>query len=159
MKNFVKISNISNWVSIDENMILFKGKLSLKQYNPMKPIKRDYKLWYMGDMDSSLFQLDVEDNALLIDSYMANHFGLGEKWCTEWLNHFMEKITKSIVINTSHRCLSLNMLYPRRFTFVTQYKVIKSSSRRFEGQQTIRKREIWLRQRRYWHSFLEVEAQ
>ena len=49
----------------------------------MKPIKRDYKLWYMGDMDSYLFQLDVEDNALLIDSYMANHFGLGEKWCTE----------------------------------------------------------------------------
>jgi hypothetical protein len=28
-----------NRVSVDESMILFKGRSSIKQYNPMKPIK------------------------------------------------------------------------------------------------------------------------
>ena len=81
-KNFAKICNISNRVSIDESMILFKGRSSIKQYNPMKPIKRDYKLRSMGDMDSYLFQLDVyqgKDKALPIDSYREKHFGLGKK--------------------------------------------------------------------------------
>ena len=38
---YVKLYNISKQVSIDESMILFKGRRSsLKQYNPMKPQKR-----------------------------------------------------------------------------------------------------------------------
>ena len=45
LNNHVKLYNISKQVSIDESMILFKGRSSLKQYNPMKPIKRGYKLW------------------------------------------------------------------------------------------------------------------
>lgn len=36
-------------LSVDESMILFKGRSSIKQYNPMKPIKRGYKLWCLGD--------------------------------------------------------------------------------------------------------------
>lgn len=32
-------------VSIDESMILFKGRSFLKQYMPNKPIKRGYKIW------------------------------------------------------------------------------------------------------------------
>ena len=31
--------------SIDESMIKFKGRCSIKQYLPMKPIKRGYKIW------------------------------------------------------------------------------------------------------------------
>ena len=49
--NFTKLYNVSRQVSIDESMIIFKGRSSMKQYNPMKPIKRGYKLWAMGDMD------------------------------------------------------------------------------------------------------------
>ena len=40
--NLIKLYNVSYQVSIDESMILFKGRISLKQYNPMKPIKRGY---------------------------------------------------------------------------------------------------------------------
>ena len=40
-----------HWQSIDESMVLFKGRSSIKQYNPMKPIKRGYKLWCRSDMD------------------------------------------------------------------------------------------------------------
>lgn len=35
--------------SIDESMILFKGRSSLKQYMPLKPIKRGYKVWCCCD--------------------------------------------------------------------------------------------------------------
>lgn len=33
-----------NLAAVDESMIPFKGRSSLKQYNPMKPIKRGYKV-------------------------------------------------------------------------------------------------------------------
>lgn len=35
--------------SIDESMILFKGRSSMKQYMPLKPIKRGYKVWCRCD--------------------------------------------------------------------------------------------------------------
>ena len=41
---FRMLCNINEHVSINESMILFKGRSSLKQYNPMKPIKRGYKI-------------------------------------------------------------------------------------------------------------------
>ena len=36
-------------VSIDEAMIPFKGRSSMKQYLPMKPVKRGFKVWVMAD--------------------------------------------------------------------------------------------------------------
>lgn len=35
----------SRFLSVDESMIGFKGRSSLKQYLPMKPIKRGFKVW------------------------------------------------------------------------------------------------------------------
>lgn len=39
----------SSHQSIDESMVRFKGRSSLKQYLPMKPIKRGYKVWCRAD--------------------------------------------------------------------------------------------------------------
>jgi len=36
-------------LSIDESMIIFKGRNCMKQYNPQKPIKRGYKIWCLSD--------------------------------------------------------------------------------------------------------------
>ena len=36
-------------VSIDEAMVGFKGRSSLKQYMPMKPTKRGYRIWCLCD--------------------------------------------------------------------------------------------------------------
>ena len=55
----MKLYIVYRQVSIDESMILFKGRSSLKLYNPMKPIKRGYKLWEMADMDGYLFKFKV----------------------------------------------------------------------------------------------------
>lgn len=38
--------------SIDESMILFKGRSTLKQYMPLKPIKRGYKVWTRADSET-----------------------------------------------------------------------------------------------------------
>ena len=42
-------------VSIDEAMIPFKGRSSMKQYLPLKPVKRGFKVWVMADALSGYF--------------------------------------------------------------------------------------------------------
>ena len=37
--NYMQVYNVSRKVRINESMILYKGRHSIKQYNPMKPIK------------------------------------------------------------------------------------------------------------------------
>jgi hypothetical protein len=57
--NYVKLYNVSQKLSIDETMILFKGRHSIKQYCPKKPIKWGYKLWMQADMDGYISRFDV----------------------------------------------------------------------------------------------------
>ena len=47
-------------VSVDEAMIPFKGRSILKQYMPLKPIKRGIKVWSMADAENGfLCEFDV----------------------------------------------------------------------------------------------------
>ena len=36
-------------ISVDEAMVKFKGRSSIKQYQPLKPIKRGFKVWCRSD--------------------------------------------------------------------------------------------------------------
>ena len=46
--------------SIDEAMVLFKGRSSLKQYMPLKPVKRGYKIWLRCDSETGyVYQFDI----------------------------------------------------------------------------------------------------
>lgn len=56
---YLSLRSPSRWQSIDESMVLFKGRSSIKQYNPMKSIKRGYKLWCRSDMDGYIYEFDV----------------------------------------------------------------------------------------------------
>ena len=47
--NFQKNYILGEYISIDESMIKFKGRSSLKQYLPKKPIKRGFKVWTLAD--------------------------------------------------------------------------------------------------------------
>jgi len=49
LHNFEKCLNPDQVVVVDESMIKFKGRSSLKQYMPKKPIKRGYKIWMLAD--------------------------------------------------------------------------------------------------------------
>ena len=48
-RNFQRNYNFGRYGTIDESMVKFKGRSSLKQYLPKKPIKRGYKVWCLCD--------------------------------------------------------------------------------------------------------------
>ena len=48
-ERFLSMYNPHRDISIDEAMIKFKGRSSMKQYMPKKPIKRGFKVWVRGD--------------------------------------------------------------------------------------------------------------
>ena len=48
-EQFLSAYNPHQQVSIDEAMIAFKGRSSMKQYIPKKPIKRGFKAWVRAD--------------------------------------------------------------------------------------------------------------
>ena len=83
--NYMQLYNVSRKVSIDESMILYKGRHSIKQYNPMKPIKRGYKLWVRADMDGYISKFDVYQGKTDTssgdseDNSTEQEFGLGEQ--------------------------------------------------------------------------------
>ncbi|XP_054744535.1 piggyBac transposable element-derived protein 4-like [Anastrepha obliqua] len=45
--------------SVDESMIKFKGRSSMKQYMPAKPVKRGYKCWVRADESSFVCEFQV----------------------------------------------------------------------------------------------------
>ena len=47
--------NPSKELAIDEAMIKFQGRSSLKQYMPQKPIKRGIKVWVLADSRNGYF--------------------------------------------------------------------------------------------------------
>lgn len=55
---FQKLYNPDQNQSVDEGMILFKGRSSIKQYNPMKPIKRGFKLWCRAETNGKKCEMD-----------------------------------------------------------------------------------------------------
>ncbi|GFQ93506.1 piggyBac transposable element-derived protein 4 [Trichonephila clavata] len=48
-EKFLKVFKPGLKQAIDESMIKFKGRSSLKQYMPKKPIERDYKVFMRCD--------------------------------------------------------------------------------------------------------------
>ena len=51
-------------LSVDEAMIPFKGPFSMKQYLPMKPVKRGFKVWAMADaLNGYLYDFNVYTGA------------------------------------------------------------------------------------------------
>ena len=56
---FMILYNVNEHISVGESMILFKGRSSTKYCNPMKPIKRGYKIWARGDMDSYMSKFSI----------------------------------------------------------------------------------------------------
>lgn len=75
-------------LSIDEVMIPFKGKHSLKQYIRNKPIKRGYKVWVLAGINGYVYRFIIYEGK---SGKPFNSLGLGEevvmKLCTGLENH------------------------------------------------------------------------
>ena len=82
---FLSMYNPHNAVSIDEAMIKFKGRSSMKQYMPKKPIKRGFKVWVRGDATNGyVSELEV---------YVGKTTSDGEKGLGR---HVVEKLTNKL---------------------------------------------------------------
>ncbi|XP_040075476.1 piggyBac transposable element-derived protein 3-like [Ixodes scapularis] len=74
--------------SIDESMIPFKGLSSLKQYMPMKPMKRGYKVWCSTDSETGyLLEFQIYEGK---DTKRPPDLSLGEHVILS-LSHHMEE--------------------------------------------------------------------
>ncbi|XP_047103494.1 piggyBac transposable element-derived protein 4-like [Schistocerca piceifrons] len=66
--NFQKALNPNECMAVDESMIKFKGRSTIKQYLPKKPIKRGYKVWVLADKSGYAWKVDIytgkKDNAV-----------------------------------------------------------------------------------------------
>ena len=68
----------SNAVSVDESMIPFKGRTTLKQYMPMKPIKRGYKVWCLADSHTGyVLKFEIYTGKANNDHNRPSDVGLG----------------------------------------------------------------------------------
>ena len=56
-ERFFEVYKPNREVAVDEAMIKFHGRSSLKQYLPKKPIKRGIKVWVLGDSHFVDFQV------------------------------------------------------------------------------------------------------
>ena len=52
LHNFQTHLDVGKKLTIDEMMIKFKGKSSMKQYMKQKPIKWVYEVWVLGDLST-----------------------------------------------------------------------------------------------------------
>ena len=90
-ENFAKLYDASRYLIVDESMILFKGRSSIKQYNPKKPIKRGYKLWMIADTDGFINKLDVYQGKFEHVPEDMKPFGLGEHVVLSMVDHLHNK--------------------------------------------------------------------
>ena len=58
-ENFKKHRSPSEHLCVDESIVHIESRSSLKQYNPMKPIKRGYKIWCLADNDGYIYKFDI----------------------------------------------------------------------------------------------------
>lgn len=58
-ENFEKCLNPNEVMAVDESMIKFKGRSSLKQYLPKKPIKRGFKVWVLADKTGYAWKFEI----------------------------------------------------------------------------------------------------
>ena len=49
LERFQAVYNLHRDVSVDEAMVAFKGRSTLKQYMPKKPVKWGFKVWMLAD--------------------------------------------------------------------------------------------------------------
>lgn len=76
-KKFKETFYPSRHLSVDESMIPFKGRSSMKQYMPNKPIKRGFKVWVLACAETG-YAVDFNVYTGKQESGAKKSFGLGE---------------------------------------------------------------------------------
>ena len=82
-ETFAEHYSPSQNLSVDESMVRFKGRSMLKQYLPMKPIKRGFKVWCLSCYCCGyLLQFQVYAGK---DAHADQSVGLAQRVVTDWV--------------------------------------------------------------------------
>ena len=52
LHQFQALYEVNGFVSVDESMVKYKGRLVFRQYLPMKPVKWGIKVWVMAESNT-----------------------------------------------------------------------------------------------------------
>jgi hypothetical protein len=52
LHQFQALYEVNGFVSVDESMVKYKGRLAFRQYLPMKPVKWGIKVWVMAESNT-----------------------------------------------------------------------------------------------------------
>nr|CAH7742974.1 unnamed protein product [Callosobruchus chinensis] len=70
---FQKARSDSSFQSIDESMTKFKGRSSLKQFLPLKPVKRGIKIWVRSDAQTGyVYDMNIYCGTSCVGTCMLN---------------------------------------------------------------------------------------
>jgi len=98
---FMELYKVTREVSVDELMVLFKGRNSIKQYNLMKLIKRGYKIWCLADQHWYISKYSVyQGKEKVIHNFVD--FGLGERVVLNLTKPYCNKGMKVFLIIILH---------------------------------------------------------
>lgn len=112
----------SKTVAVDESMILFKGRSSLKQYNSMKPIKRGYKVCCLADSKTG-YLLAFEIYTGKSDSSSSSGYTLGERVVINLTDHLKNT---GILVAFDNFFTSMNLMKESRAKEIFAVKWIDS---------------------------------
>eukprot|EP00102_Acyrthosiphon_pisum_P027552 XP_016664762.1 PREDICTED: piggyBac transposable element-derived protein 3-like [Acyrthosiphon pisum] len=90
-KIFPEAYYVTRELSVDESMIKFKGRSTIKQYNPMKPIKRGYKLWCIADQNGYILKYSVYQGKNETLEQEFDKYNLGERVVLMLTNPFWKQ--------------------------------------------------------------------
>ncbi|CAH1981734.1 unnamed protein product [Acanthoscelides obtectus] len=116
-QNFERCMNPTREVSIHESMIKYKGRSSLKQYLPKKPIKRGYKVWILANKNGycQKFQIytgkseDTEKSlGARVVKYLLN--GMEDKHHIVYFDNFFNSVQllEDLKAKNLHACGTVN---------------------------------------------------
>ena len=94
MKNY----NPTEHQSIVESMIKFKGRSFLKQYMPLKPTKRGYKMWVRACTNEHVLQFENYTGK----EKSQPEIGFGERVVKDFCETIQGKSFKIMLIITFH---------------------------------------------------------
>jgi hypothetical protein len=85
---YKRLYNPSQNLSVDESMVAFTGRSTMKEYMPLKPIQRGFKVWAMTDSATSYLVLIY---ILVKKKSNKPELGLGENVVLEHSKYYTHK--------------------------------------------------------------------
>lgn len=124
---FQNAAVVTNSQSIDECMIKFKGRSTIKQYMPMKPVKRGFKVWARCDSETGyLYEFEV----YTVKKEGVTEVGLGARVVKNLSQSLIDKNVSNIHIAFDNFFTSYELM-----TYLYEHKIFATATVRSDRKQ------------------------